>query len=148
MIQNNRSGNDERLRHWQKLVSFYIKKASKKYRSFQKKKSVAGAKIILTWGNLKSVAYLKLTFIFIPNLSKGKKINEKTTKIYGLPGFWDIFSDILRNILRDITRDILRNIQNQHQTDWILAFYLISCFFHNFPTYIRLEVFIIYHVCW
>ena len=22
MIQNNRSGNDERLRHWQKLVSF------------------------------------------------------------------------------------------------------------------------------
>ena len=37
MIQNNRSGNDERLRHWQKLVSFYIKKASKKYRSFQKK---------------------------------------------------------------------------------------------------------------
>lgn len=23
MIQNNRSGNDERLRHWQKLASFF-----------------------------------------------------------------------------------------------------------------------------
>jgi len=63
------------------------------------------------------VAYLKLMFISIPDLSKGKKINEKTTKTCGLPGFWDIFSDILRNILRDITRDILRDIQNQHQTD-------------------------------
>ena len=54
-----------------------IKKASKKYRSFQKKKSAAGAKIILTRGNLKSVAYLKLMFISIPDSRKGKMLIGK-----------------------------------------------------------------------
>jgi len=78
------------MRHWQKLVSFYIKKASKKYRSFQEKKSAAGAKIILTRGNLKSVAYLKLMFISIPDLERGKRSMGKQRKYAGCQVFGDI----------------------------------------------------------
>lgn len=107
---------DKKIRHWQKLVSFYIKKASKKYRSFQEKKSAAEAKIILTRGNLKSVAYSELMFIFIPDLGKGKKINrKKRIKIRRLPDpfFGDTSRDILGNIFGDILRDISKDNQNQ-----------------------------------
>lgn len=55
-----------------------------KQNSLQEKKSAAGVKIILIAENVKSVAYLKLMFISIQDLGKGKRLMGKLKRFYAV----------------------------------------------------------------
>jgi len=52
--------------------------------SLQEKKFAAGIKIILIAENVKSVAYLKLMFISIQDLGKGKRLMGKLKRFYAV----------------------------------------------------------------
>lgn len=68
-----------------RFSDFYLQKYPlKNQTSLQEKKSAAGVKIILIAENVKSVAYLKLMFISIQDLGKGKRLMGKLKRFYAV----------------------------------------------------------------
>lgn len=68
-----------------RFSDFYLQKYPlKNQTSLQEKKSGAGVKIILIAENVKSVAYLKLMFISIQDLGKGKRLMGKLKRFYAV----------------------------------------------------------------
>lgn len=68
-----------------RFSDFYLQKYPlKNQTSLQEKKFAAGEKIILIAENVKSVAYLKLMFISIQDLGKGKRLMGKLKRFYAV----------------------------------------------------------------
>lgn len=68
-----------------RFSDFYLQKYPlKNQTSLQEKKFAAGVKIILIAENVKSVAYLKLMFISIQDLGKGKRLMGKLKRFYAV----------------------------------------------------------------
>ena len=68
-----------------RFSDFYLQKYPLKNQpSLQEKKSADGVKIILIAENVKSVAYLKLMFISIQDLGKGKRLMGKLKRFYAV----------------------------------------------------------------